>query len=85
MANETNSDSWSLGTKADENDVWTVEKSASEWMEELTDYDYVVILQATEVFAEEFAGVFENATDVASSSVFAVKKAGSRVSLLRVP
>jgi hypothetical protein len=85
MENETNSDSWSIGAKADENDVWTVEKSASEWMEELADYDYVVILEATEVFAEEFAGVFENATDVASSSVFAVEKAGSRVSLLRVP
>lgn len=85
MENETNSGSWSLGTKANENDVWTVEKSVSEWVQELADYDYVVILQGTDAFAKEFAGMFENLDDLGSSAVFAVEKADSRVSLIRVP
>jgi hypothetical protein len=85
MENETNSGTWSLGSKADENDVWTAEKSVSEWAQELADYDYVVTLEVTDTFAKEFAGIFENLGDLDSSSVFAVEKADSRVSLIRVP
>jgi hypothetical protein len=85
MENETNSGTWSLGSKADENDVWTVEKSASEWAKELTDFDYVVILNTAGSFATEFGGLFENPADLSSSAVFAVDKAQSQISLIRVP
>jgi hypothetical protein len=85
MENETNSGTWSLGSKADENDVWTVEKSASEWAQELTDFDYVVILNTAGSFAAEFGGLFENPADLSSSAVFAVDNAQSQISLIRVP
>ena len=85
MENETNASNWSLGSKADENDVWTLEKSASEWAQELTDYDYVVILNTAGSFDKEFGELFENPADLSSSAVFAVDKAQSQISLNRVP
>jgi hypothetical protein len=73
MENETNSATWSLGSKGDDNDVWTVSKSASEWAQELTDYDYVLIFRATDSFVSEFGNLFANPTDATSSSVFKVE------------
>jgi hypothetical protein len=83
MENETNDANWSLGSKADENDVWTVEKSASEWAQELTDYDYVVVLRSTESFAQEFGGLFGNQSDVTSSSVFRVEDDRGSIALTK--
>jgi hypothetical protein len=83
MQNETNSGTWSLGSKADENDVWTVEKSASAWAQELADYDYVVVLRSTESFAQEFGDLFGNQSDVTSSSVFRVEDDRGSISLTK--
>ena len=83
MENETNSGTWSLGSKADENDVWTVEKSASEWAQELRDYDYVVVFRATESFAQEFGDLFGNQSDVTSSSVFRVEDVKGSIALTK--
>ena len=83
MENETNSATWSLGSKGDENDVWTVSKSASEWAQELAEYDYVVIFRATDSFVSEFGGLFENATVVTSSSVFKVENVEGSISLTK--
>jgi hypothetical protein len=84
MENESNSGFWSIGSKADENDVWTAEKTQSEWAEELKDYDYVVVVRATESFVDEFGELFDNAANL-SSSVFKVDGSGSTSLLKKVP
>jgi hypothetical protein len=81
MENQTNSDSWSLGTKADENDVWTVEKSASEWMEELAEYDYVAVLKSTDSFLEHFGELFVNPEKEIGGAVFSVESINGQVRL----
>jgi hypothetical protein len=85
MENETNSGTWSLGSRADENDVWTAEKTAAEWAEELKGYDYVLLFRATDSFASEFGGLFGGSTEVESSRVFHVDNSGSMPSLKIVP
>jgi hypothetical protein len=85
MENETNSGTWSLGSRADENDVWTAEKTAAEWAEELKGYDYVLLFRATDSFASEFGGLFGGSTEVESSRVFQVDNSGSTPSLKIVP
>jgi hypothetical protein len=84
MENETNSDSWSIGAKADENDVWTVEKSASEWAKELADYDYVVVLRSSDNFTEKFGELFENQAELIDDAVFAVDSINGQVKLSSV-
>jgi hypothetical protein len=83
MENETNSGAWSLGSKAVENDVWSVDKSATEWAKELREYDYVVILNSTESFAEEFGELFENQSDASGSWVFRVQVVQESISLTK--
>jgi hypothetical protein len=84
MENETNAANWSLGSKADENDVWTVEKSASEWAQELTDYDYVVVLNSTDSFSEKFGELFENQAEAIGNAVFAIDSINGQVKLSSV-
>jgi hypothetical protein len=83
MENSTNPGGWSLGSKLDEGDIWTVEKRAAEWAQELTDYDYVVLLNATESFATEFGGLFSSTADSSTWSVFKVENFEGKVSLTK--
>jgi hypothetical protein len=85
MENETNSDSWSLGTKADENDVWTVEKSASEWGDDLKGFDYVLVYRATESLVNDFSELFANPSELQDSTVFSGTEAIDSIGLTRVP
>lgn len=85
MENETNSDSWSLGTKADDDDVWTVEKSASEWGDVLKNFDYVLVYRATESLVSDFGELFANSSELQDSTVFSVKEAVDSIGLTRVP
>jgi hypothetical protein len=84
LENETNDGNWSLGSMADENDVWTVEKSAPEWAQELIDYDYVVILNSTDSFTANFGGLFENQSEAIGNAVFVVKSINGQVKLSSV-
>jgi hypothetical protein len=83
MENEINSGAWSLGSNADENDVWTVEKSSPQWEQDLRDYDYVVVLKASESFSAEFGGLFQNPDDLHTWSVFAVDNSKESVNLTK--
>ena len=85
MENETNSDSWSLGTKADENDVWTVEKSAPEWGDDLKDFDYVLVYRATESLVNDFSELFADPSELQDSTVFSGTEAIDSTGLTRVP
>jgi hypothetical protein len=85
MENEANSGFWSIGSKADENDIWTAEKTADEWSTELKGYDYVVMFKATESFVGEFGGLFGKPSDISSSSVFTIEDSGPRSILRKVP
>jgi hypothetical protein len=83
LTNPVNLAAWSLGSKMDEGDIWTAEKSASEWAKELKDYDYVVILKATESFATEFGDLFSHPEDLSTWSVFKVGNSEGKVSLMK--
>jgi hypothetical protein len=83
MGNSVNPGSWSLGSKLDEGDVWTVEKSPSEWSRELTDYDYVLILRATDSFVAEFGALFRSPSDLSTWSIFEVDESEGEISLIR--
>ncbi len=85
MENETNSGFWSLGSKADENDVWTSEQSAPDWAEKLRDFDFVVVFRQSSSFQSEFAPLFKSPAEVKDSTVFAVDKTGLDLKLNRVP
>lgn len=85
MENEANPGSWSLGTKADETDVWTAEKSVSEWAGDLRGYDYLLLFRKTESFQSEFSSLFENSADVSDSSVFRISDEEGDVRLTRAP
>jgi hypothetical protein len=85
MENQTNSGFWSIGSKADENDVWTAEKSASEWSGELGEYDYVLLFRKSESFQSEFSSLFEESADVSDSSVFRISDEEGDVRLTRAP
>ena len=85
MENEANPGSWSLGTKADETDVWTTEKSVSEWAGDLRGYDYLLLFRKTESFQSEFSSLFENSADVSDSSVFSISDEEGDVRLTRAP
>jgi hypothetical protein len=85
MEIETNSDSWSLGTKADENDVWTVEKSASEWGDDLKDFDYVLVFRATDSLVSEFGELFADSSELKDSTVFSGTEVVDSIGLSRVP
>jgi hypothetical protein len=74
---------WSIGSKLDEGDVWTKEKSASEWAQELIDYDYVIVLQASESFSAEFGDLFHNPADLYTWSVFVVDNSKGSVKLTK--
>jgi hypothetical protein len=85
MENETNSDSWSIGAKADENDVWTVEKSASEWGDDLRDFDYVLVYRATESLVSDFGELFAEPSELQDSTVFSGTEVFDSIGLTRVP
>lgn len=85
MENQTNSGFWSIGSKADENDVWTAEKSVSEWSGDLKGYDYVLLFRKSESFQSEFSSLFEKSADVSDSSVFRISDEEGDVRLTRAP
>jgi len=83
MENKANSGFWSIGSRSDESDVWTAEKTDAEWAEELKGYDYVLIFKSTESFASEFRRLFEEPQEVSAGRVFKVIDKGTSVSLKR--
>jgi hypothetical protein len=72
MENETNSGFWSLGSKANESDVWTAERTVAEWALDLTEYDFVLVHRTSQSLTTEFSELFENSADVRDSTVFSV-------------
>jgi len=75
---------WSIGTPYDESDIWTDARiSATQWSQELRDYDYVVLYANSESFNEEFSTIFESGT-VEPGNVYQVIKNPEGVSLVKV-
>jgi hypothetical protein len=82
MENETNSGFWSLGSKANENDVWTAERTVPEWALDLTEYDFVLVHRTSQSLSTEFSDLFEKPADVRDSTVFRVKVTEQVVKLI---
>ena len=85
MAQEVGAGPWSIGSKSDEGDVWTTDKTQEEWAEELKVYDFVVLYRSTDSFATEFGGLFETPSVIQGSSVFRVNRLGESVKLTDAP
>lgn len=77
LNNSVNDSGWSIGSPLDPSDVWTIQKTANEWSEELKDYDFVLVYRATESFVEEFGEVFNAPLGAKSSMVFKVVTEGN--------
>ena len=81
MAQEVGAGPWSIGSKSDEGDVWTAEKTKDQWVEELKQYDFVVLYRSTDSFREEFGALFESPASIESSKVFRVSSVGDSLVL----
>lgn len=65
----------SIGEPFYDGDIWTVEKTAEEWQEELVkNADYVALYHLNDYFMEEFSGVFENPKDIHENGIYWVNK-----------
>jgi hypothetical protein len=83
LDNSVNDPDWSIGSRYNEEDVWTSPKTQAEWASELKDYDYVLVYVASESFVDEFGGLFEESQGISASTVFEVLDNGRSVSLKR--
>lgn len=65
----------SIGVPFYEDDIYTVEKTAKEWQEELKETtDYVALYHLNDYFFQEFSSVFENPEDIHENGVYRVEK-----------
>jgi hypothetical protein len=84
IGTDVNPYGWSVGTPASDDDIWTLEKTPSDWRQSLTNYDFVLIYRLTESFAEEFGSLFAESPDLGSSQVFRVSGVGQELELTEV-
>lgn len=69
-----NANEWSIGESFYDDDVWTVSKTAGEWMDELCDeYDYVVLYKINDYFIENYGELFGNG-QIVNNGVYRVNK-----------
>lgn len=72
----------SIGKPFYDGDIWTAEKTAEEWQEELkSNADYVALYHLNDYFMEEFSEVFENAEDIHENGVYKVDKESGLLTL----
>lgn len=65
----------SIGVPFYEDDIYTVEKTAKEWQEELKETtDYVALYHLNDYFFQEFSSVFENPEDIHENGVYRVER-----------
>ena len=76
--------SWSIGSPNGEGDIWTDSKqTAQTWSQELKNYDYVVLYNASENFYTEFDSLFVDGI-IHTNSIYKVTKDDGAVSLSKL-
>lgn len=64
--------SWSLGAPYSPTDIWTINKTASEWSSDLKSYTYVYIQKVDDRFINDFGQLFENIADIKATTMYSV-------------
>jgi hypothetical protein len=76
---------WSIGSLHHEEDVWTTYITLDEWLDMLKDdYTYVYLEHIDELFIEEFAGAFEDTSQIQDRSLFRVTERNGSIVLVFV-
>lgn len=65
---------WSLSTTGPlyEGDIWTHQRSAEQWKEELRSYDYVLIYHVDDIFIQDYSSAFADPSQIRDNTIFAV-------------
>ena len=73
--NNINIDSWSLGDKYNDVDIWTSNISAVEWLDELiNNYDYVYLFSVDKKFVDRYGILFNNCDSICDKCLYKVDK-----------
>ena len=65
----------SIGEAFYDGDIWTVEKNAEQWQEEIVNNaDYVALYHLNDYFIENYAEVFENPEEIHENGLYQVNK-----------
>lgn len=66
---------WSIGSKYNDQDIWTLDINSDDWIETLhkDNFDYVYIYKCDEKFSSEFGSLFESSDDIRNNTLFEVK------------
>jgi hypothetical protein len=78
---QLNGNSWSIGTKYNDNDIWTQNITYDDWKKELKEYDYVYLFKIDEKFLNEFKNVFIDTSQVSNKQLYEVINEGDNVIL----
>lgn len=67
---------WSLGRATYDKDIWYVDISPEDWIEQLIneEYDYVAIYRVGDDFSENYGAVFRNVQELSDNSLFKVNR-----------
>ncbi|MEI7539268.1 MAG: hypothetical protein WCJ36_00655 [Candidatus Saccharibacteria bacterium] len=76
-----NNGAWSLGMPYTPTDIWTVNKTAKEWSDDLKSYSYVYLQYIDDRFVNDYGQLFENISDIRSRDIYSIDKSGGRVIL----
>ena len=75
-------DFWTLGEPRYEDDPYSLDISADEWIKDLKEnYDYVAIFTLNDDFCRDFSSAFENDDDIGENSLYKVDKKTGLLSL----
>lgn len=67
--------SWSIGEKYYDGDIWTLNISCNEWLENLKqNYDYVYLFKTDDKFIDEFKCAFNNSENIKNGNLFKIDK-----------
>ncbi len=67
---------WSLGDAIYDGDIWHIDISPEEWIEQLIneEYDYVAIYRAGDDFSENYGSVFGNVLELSDNSLYKINR-----------
>ncbi|MGV8121867.1 MAG: hypothetical protein AB2L14_19055 [Candidatus Xenobiia bacterium LiM19] len=81
---KTNLDGWSLGKPYGVDDLWTVDKTAEEWEQDLAEYDYLLIGSSDEQFWNLYRSLFEDQAGSREHTFFKVIRLDEKSVKLRI-
>ncbi|MBO4458993.1 MAG: hypothetical protein J5802_14900 [Butyrivibrio sp.] len=71
----------SVGPAVDEDDVWSRDLSAEEFVETLKGYDYIYFSRLDETFIGKYSGIFDDPAQVVEGNIYRIIDSGSKIGL----